>query len=302
MTKVLVTGLNNNQLPYLKELKKLNLKIIGTDQNKEAVGKQFVNSFYNCGYTDSKRLIEICKSENFTHKDKVFTASSQISYLALSEVAEYFSIPFPRKSFVEIAIGKKKLYEFFQKNNVPFPKTEFIYSKEQLICCLKYKNYYLKSDYSKNPHYVYKVKKGNLDLNNVVWTKDRYLKECYILQEEFVGTHLRFNIFNSYFTVFPFNSQLAIGKGQVKKEVIDKIKQLKIPSVLKYVVDKLKFNNLLVKFDVISKDNRFVVLDIGIDPPYRMRKHYELQNLNFAEMYVKHYILGKIEYPDKEQI
>ncbi len=302
MKKVLVTGLNNNQLPYLKELKKLGFKVIGTDLNKDAVGVKFCDKFVCCGYTETNKLIEICKEENFTKNDKVFSASSQTSYLALSEVASYFSIPFPSKDAIETAIGKKLLYQFFEKHKIPYPKTEIIYNENSLKEKLENKNYYLKSDYSKNPNYIYKIENGKLDFDKVVWKKDRYLKECYILQEEFIGKHLRFNIFGDYFTTFPFDSKVAIEKGQIEGSLKNLVKQLKIPNTLKFAAEKLGFSNFLIKFDVILSESKFVVLDIGIDPPYRMRNYYQSQNLNFVKMYVKHYILGEITYPIKEKI
>jgi len=302
MKKVLVTGLNKNQMPYLKELKYLGYKVIGTDLNENAVGKKICDKFVCCGYTKSNRLIEICKEEGFTKQDKLFSASSQTSYIALSEVAKYFSISFPSKTAIETAIGKKQLYMFFEQNKISFPKTEFIYNKKQLVAKLGNKNYYLKSDYSKNPNYVYKIGNGKLDFNKVVWEKDRYLKECYILQEEFKGEHLRFNVFGDYFTVFPFDSTIAMEKGQVEGNLKIVVKKLKIPETLQSVVKKLGFRSFLIKFDVILNENNYVLLDIGIDPPYRMRNYYENKSLNFVRMYVNHYMLGKIEYPITEKI
>ena len=68
------------------------------------------------------------------------------------------------------------------------------------------------------------------------------------------------------------------------------------------VVKKLGFSDFFVKFDVVLNENHYVLLDIGIDPPYRMRNYYENRNLNFVRMYIGHYMLGRIEYPTKEKI
>lgn len=301
MAKVLLTGLNHNQVPYLNEIKKMGFEIIGTDLFENPPGKEICDKFYKCSYSDFEKLIEICKVEQFCNKDKVFTASSQESYLSLAKVAEYFEILFTPFNSIETAIGKEKLYKFFEEKGVPFPDTEFIYSKEQLAKSYDSGVFYLKSDYSKNPNYIYKLGK-DFDLEHVNWEKDRYLKECYILQKEFLGQHLRFNIFSDYFTLYEFEVGNYNKIEQIDGENLKNMKDLQIPQKLQSVCNLLNLNKFLVKFDVILNEESYVVLDIGIDPPYRMRNHYENLGFNFAKMYIEHYLLNKISYPIKENL
>ena len=58
-----------------------------------------------------------------------------------------------------------------------------------------------------------------------------------------------------------------------------------------------------MKFDVILDHQlEYVVLDIGLDPPYRMRKFYELNALDFPYHYVAHYLMGQLDYSDLRHI
>ena len=71
--KILILGCNNNQIPYIKELKK-NYFVLGCDKNNNAPGKKIVDKFYTCAYDNIQKLKEIC----LLNKDieKVFSASS----------------------------------------------------------------------------------------------------------------------------------------------------------------------------------------------------------------------------------
>ena len=41
----------------------------------------------------------------------------------------------------------------------------------------------------------------------------------------------------------------------------------------------------------------FVVLDIGMDPPFRMNKSSQKNGINFARHYLDHYLDNIISYP-----
>jgi hypothetical protein len=52
-----------------------------------------------------------------------------------------------------------------------------------------------------------------------------------------------------------------------------------------------------LKFDVISADQDYVVLDVGMDPPSRMYKLASEQGINFESHYLDQYLNGKATYP-----
>ena len=48
--------------------------------------------------------------------------------------------------------------------------------------------------------------------------------------------------------------------------------------------------NWLLKFDILIGDEGYVVLDIGMDPPSRMKKNWEANGQNFVDFYLDLYI------------
>ena len=295
MIKVLFLGCNYDQIPYLKELKD-EYFVIGSDLNPDAPGKIFCDKFDNIGYDDFKGLIDIGKKENFNSLDKIFTASAQFAQLGCAHFALEFNIPYPSVKSIEICLDKAKFYNFFKNNNLPIPLTNYLKNKNELINCINLigvnKSYYLKSDFSKNPNYVYNFKGNDLEKINIFWGRDRFLREHYILQEEFLGEHIRVNIIENDFIIFPMNFGDKL--SYTKEEILN----LKIINKLRDIISKLGLDNWIVKFDIVVNDSSFVVLDIGIDPPFRLNLYYSKLSVNFACCYTKHYLKNIINYPN----
>lgn len=295
ISKILFLGCNFDQLPYLNEIKKKGFYVVGADLNPNAPGKALCDKFYSVGYDDISGLIEIGKKEDFNSKDKIFTAAAQFANLGAAYFAREFQIPFPKIEAIEICLDKAKFYPFFKEHNLPIPETFFINNNEELIKGIDKlgsdSEYYLKSDFSKNPNYVYKFTGNKMHEMNFFWGRDRYLQKCYILQKEFLGEHLRINIIGDNFILFPVDlkNKLVTKKAEIVSRGILK--------KLKAVILSLGFNKLLVKFDLILNHKGYVVLDIGIDPPYRLNLFYTSLNLQMPHYYVNQYLENEINYP-----
>ena len=52
---------------------------------------------------------------------------------------------------------------------------------------------------------------------------------------------------------------------------------------------------------IIIDNENWVVLDIGLDPPYRMLKYYIKNNFDFYSNYINQYIDNKITYPSHKK-
>ena len=64
-------------------------------------------------------------------------------------------------------MNKKKFYEYLKKNKINYPRTSIIKNKIDLKIKKNSEiNYYLKSDHSKNPNYIYSGKINDF-LNDV---------------------------------------------------------------------------------------------------------------------------------------
>ena len=294
--KLLFLGCNHNQIPYLKVLRQQDWFIIGVDINPSAPGKKLCHKFYNSGYDDLPTLIEIGKKENFEDKDKIFTASSQFAHKGAAHFANKFGIDYPTEKNIDICLDKTLFYNKFQKLGIPIPETSFITNKEDFVSTIKKldekSSYYLKSDFSKNPNYVYRFNPENVKVDDIFWGRDRYLRNHYILQKEFIGESLRINIYGERYNVFQFEPMKKISD---KKKYIETVGV--INSLLKYIKG-LGLDRWLIKFDIILNNEDYVVLDVGLDPPFRMVNEAKLQNINFAKYYVKQYLGQKVDYPE----
>jgi len=292
--KVLILGGNDDQVPYIYEIKKRGFSIYLTDQNNDAPGKKYANEFFKIGYDNFEEIIKLSKVINFRNTDKIFTASSQFAYLSASKVAQAYNIKYPKVETIEMCLDKVKFYEAFVNYNLNVPKyfkiDNFLNLKKKLNE-MDDKNFYLKSDMSKNPNYIYKLNKKNFFKKNIFWGKDKYLNQYYILQKEFLGENLRINIFKNNYNVFDFFTSKLITE-QKKMQ----LKKMNIIEKLKKFLKAYYLSDWLIKFDVIISNNNWCVLDIGLDPPMRMKKLYDSKGLNFASFYVDQYIENKINY------
>ncbi len=295
MKKVLFLGCNHAQLPYLKLLVKA-YYVIGTDLNQKAPGAKLCHKFYNVGYLDFEKLIDIARSEGLTSEDYVFTAAEQFAYLGVSAVSEYIGKHWLKRETIELILNKQLFYEYFALNEVPYPETKFICTQSELAQeSHKLKpdtNYYLKSDRSKNPLYIYKFDKQEIADIDINWVKDRFLVNGYVLQEEFIGEYFRVNFIKDRLYLFDFQGNRL--SSAMEERIID----LGIAETLLNVNNRLLIDALIVKYDVLVNGDDYVVLDIGIDHPSRLSKYYLEMGHNFAEYYTNQYLLGKYLYPN----
>tara|TARA_B100002052_G_C15872425_1_gene595371 strand:+ start:636 stop:1532 length:897 start_codon:yes stop_codon:yes gene_type:complete len=295
MKKILFLGCNDAQIPYLEIIKEQNLKIIGTDINPNAPGRSYCDIFFNCGYDSIDELIAIGRSEDFSEDDLVFTASAQFAHLSAALFCESFYISYIPSKSVEICLNKEKFYQHFHSLDVPIPETVYIDSEDSLKDEVNDKDngwYWLKSDFSKNPNYVYRFNTNSIPFEVFNWNKDRYFRDKYILQPEHPGISLRLNIYGDRFNVFDFKT------GMLTHQYHAEIKDLGIINSLKKIMQSLKLEGCLIKFDLILEASGYVILDIGLEPPFRMRKEAIRQGLSFEKYYLDHYLKGKINYPE----
>ena len=285
---VVFFGCNKKQLPYLNEIKKKKYRIILIDKNKKNLGIKISDNYFCSSYLDYKKLDKIYDKIKKKKISNIFTASSQFAHMGASYLAKKLRIPYPSLNSIDICLNKNRFYKIFKKHNLEIPLNIKIKNKQELIKKLKNKNkkifFYLKSDYGKSPNYLYKGKPNELLKKKINWKKDQYLKKNYILQKNFSGKNLRINIFKNKHVIYDFytNKLLNIDKFPlIKKNNIIK----KFINISKY----LKMKNWLLKFDLILGTNTYQVLDIGIDPPSRMIKHWKKMNKDFVNFYLSLY-------------
>ena len=296
---IICLGGSSNQVPYIKEIRKMNYKVFLLDKNKDAPGREFSDEYKSIGYDQINELEIFVKSKFFnSHKIRyVFSAASQFSQVGVSALSELLNLDFIEKSNVLNCLDKKAFYKIFTELSAPFPSTFFVYNfkdlKESILENNLISDWYLKSDFGKSPYYIYKINKNNFHKINIFWGKDRYLSECYLLQSEFQGIHIRVNIFNESFCMFDHSNNQLIED----MSLINRIKKIRLFGKLLEIRNHFNFNRFICKFDIIVSNEDWVVIDIGIDPPSRLLKLYLKNSINFYELYVKMMLGEKVELP-----
>ena len=286
MLQILFIGLNDDQVPYLNALKKLGYYIIGIDKNRFAPGVGLVDLYINHGYDEYLEIEHVISCNADLKPNAVFTASAQFSHVLASRLAKLYDLPYPSERLVETILDKTKFYNFFSVHGLPIPNTSYVASQNELDQFLENspeeQRYYIKSDYSKNPNYVYSGTAKSLLETQINWDKDTYLRSCYVVQPEIVGPSLRINIMGAESEVYDFNSGLEL-------LLLDQ-NVSKIVTQLRTFCETVGLVGWVVKFDVIDTQNSFATLDIGIDPPSRMRRKFICKGQDFEKYYLEKYL------------
>lgn len=287
MPKVLFLGCNKNQTPYLRAAKNLGFFVIGTDLNPHAPGAAIADRFYPVGYTDIEELIKVARTENFGPDDRVFTAAAHFAHAAAASISEQMGIDYPSAQNVDICLDKIKFHALLLEHGIDVPPSQRIDPGK----CLEVeqgKIYYLKSDYGKSPKYCYRITNG--ELPTLPEKYDSFYRAAFVLQDEIVGVHLRVNLYPGNTAVFlKIDDRCAfpiknLGPGHAA--TVDRLRQ---------VPDSLGLKDFIVKFDLIATSERWYVIDIGIDPPMRLRLLSEYMGIDFTTAYTKLYLTGEAE-------
>lgn len=289
MKKLLFLGCNFDQIPYLKIAKEKGYYVVGTDTNINAPGIKYLDRYYSVGYENVDKLIELGKKEKFLSCDKIFTASSQFAYIGASSFAKYFNIPFLNPKAVDICLDKIKLYELFVQQYLDVPEWTVFDNNKLNNINKKWKVFYLKSDYGKSPNYCYRVKDNKIP--KLPQEYDRYFRKYFIAQEEILGNHFRINwIKDDLFCFFKISNRISVPVYFINlgEEIYKNMNNL---------IYKLGFKNHLVKFDIILTDRKCYFIDIGLEPPMRLKLFLQHLGYNFEKIYFEHIIECNANYP-----
>lgn len=286
MKAVIFIGLNNSQIPYLISIKELGYYVIGIDGNCFAPGVPMVDMYIPYKYNEYEAIEQTLITKGVQAVSGVFTASAQFSHVLASRLANIYELRYPSENLIKTILDKSAFYPLFSEKGLPIPETSYVYTRKDLDIELKRfpedTRLYIKSDFSKNPKYVYSGTAKQLQLDEINWKIDTHFRRCYVVQPEIPGTDLRINIGKDISEVYIFPSSVKLTRHTDNINHI--IEQLRV------FCEEINLQDWIVKFDVIDTHMSFVVLDIGIDPPVRMMKNYMQNKQNFARFYVRRYL------------
>ena len=279
MKKLLFLGCNELQLVYLKAARKMGFHVVGTDRNPHAPGAVEADEFHQAGYLDLDGLLDVARKAGLKANDRIFTASAHFAYAGAAALAQSTGLVFPSAKTIDTCLDKRKFYDLLDALEIPKPPTRIYHEG---IALEPNRKYYLKSDYGKTPHYNYYIS----DQAPPLPAMDLYYRDCFLLQEEIIGEHYRVNLYGDQMGLF------LTGEGNTFSPL------LRLPRFHDDIHDKLLYlrhtlglDNWLIKFDVLMDEDGWYIIDLGLDPPMRMRQLCQWQGLSFCDAYVRQYVL-----------
>ncbi len=279
MKKLLFLGCNHLQLDYLKAAQDLGFHVVATDRSSEAPGAAVADEFEVAGYLDQNRLLEVAQKCGLSPGDRIFTASAHFAYEGAARLAQTLGLVFPSSETVDTCLNKRRFYDLLTSLDIPVPPTRIFHEGIELNPGRKY---YLKSDYGKTPNYNFYIS----DQLPTLPSHDLYYRDCFLLQEEIIGEHFRVNLYGDQMPLFvtvaenTFRPLLRLPRNH--EEIREKLLTLR---------KTLGLDNWLLKFDVLMDETGWYVIDLGLDPPMRLRQLCRWRGISFGDAYVRQYLL-----------
>ena len=128
---IIVTG-GIFQIPAVEDAKKLKLKTIVTDGNKNAICSNLADKFYNIDIYDVPKHLELIKKiKNDFNIKGVFTEGSEAT-ITVAEIAKYLGLNGISPKSAKNCKDKIMTRKILQKNNIPIPKWKQVTKKSIL--------------------------------------------------------------------------------------------------------------------------------------------------------------------------
>ncbi len=285
MRQVLFLGANHAQVPYLRAARRLGFRVVATDRRPGAPGAGIADAFHPVGYDDVEGLVRVAEQEGLGAGDRVFTAAAHLAFEGAAAVAAHLGIPFPRPDAVATCLDKTRFYPALARLGIPHPRCHPFDPRRPRVPDPRLV-YYLKSDFGKSPRYCYRVEGGRIP--ELPPCPDAFYRRAFVLQEEVEGVHYRVDLLAGRVATFLKLSdracipQRVIGPGH--REVVDRLRAF---------TRAFGLEGLPTKFDLVVDDGGFYVLDIGLDPPLRLRLLCEHLGLDLPGALVRYALRGE---------
>ena len=279
---------------HLKNLKRINTKVISTDINDDALGKYFADLFFKVSNGGSssfiKELINICKK----NKVDIIIPFSDEEALNLSKNINKFNklgvkVLVSNYKITKFVSNKLNLMEFIKKKKIDYPKFFSPKSIKQLNYSLKKLGYPKKKVVFKPVDQRggrgFRILNANFDEYDEVTkqkkelfiTKERLEKiileknfsKNFILMEYLEGEDFNIDVLANNGEIISYLAQkrLLPKHGSLEKGSVDK--DLKIKKYLLTIFSKIKFNNLVnleMAYQKKNKKGKLLLYEINVRP------------------------------------
>jgi len=282
--KIAFLGCSDQQLPYLDAALRLSDEVIVFDRRPRDALEARNCDVHAISYSDFGSISEILSRAGFGANDAVFTGAAHFAWDTVARIRSHFGQAGPSEADVDLALDKTKFYAALTAAEIKVPRYETVGPGDQLNIS-NTANYFLKSDYGKSPNYLFRVDQGRLP--KIPSSFDTFYRSVFLLQDEIIGTHIRLNLVGGWAQAMLKVSDDVSVPVRARDILGDRLLEQ-----LAMFTTSLRLSEQLTKFDIIVRGGEAFVIDIGLDPPNRLRALVEHQGHPFADLYVTGQIHG----------
>lgn len=128
---IVIIGAGFEQIPAYKIAKKMGLKIIGTDMDKNAPAFEYADFCLICSTRNAKETLEkVLEFNKINQINGVFTIANDVPF-TVATIAEKLGLPGISSKVAKIASNKILMKKKFIKNNVATPKFFIVENKNE---------------------------------------------------------------------------------------------------------------------------------------------------------------------------
>jgi len=278
MPKCLFIGCSPAQVPYLRAAVALGFDCIVTDRDPLRAGAAHeagAVEFATCGYDDINGMLAIAEEVGLGPDDKVFTAAMHHAHEAASAVAYQVGIDYPTPDAIDRVVCKMRLREVASRWGWMCPDYHTWFPGVWQVGTVA--RGFVKSDYGKSPRYCWPP---GTEIA-IPHRRDSFFRRAFLEQDSVEGHHWRI---------------IATADGEIgsfyRPSTAERWISFSAPCSLgREVADMATaLGRLVLKVDVIDASDEVYLLDLGIDPPQRLRLYWEAQGEDFAAAYVRHHL------------
>ena len=252
-------GVGKNQIPLLLALKKLNIPIIGIDQNPQALGKEYCDYFFNVSILEKEKIVELLQP--FRNQIKgIYSRSYGKAILTANEIAQTFALPHNEESSLRIFQDKKQIL------NLAINHPDLYHQKELLKDIFKAKKWVIKSkdsytSFGKQNIYI----EENIKNIKTLYENQNILIEPYYEGKEYIFFGLVLN--NQLYPIiitqkekFANEDILFCDKRHLFPADLDYIQKYKIFQICNYIIKKTKLliGPIVAEF-IVDKEKIFFI-------------------------------------------
>lgn len=268
--KILILGANNFFIDIIKEAKKLNLRVIAIDKNKNSVAKKFADEFHNIDFSKTKEVIKLARQKKI---NGIITHQSDAGVYSVGYVNNNLKLKGPNFKISKICSKKSSMRKYFFGH---IDQPNFFIAKNDKDIFNRINNFIfpciVKPTQGSGSRGVYIIK-SKQELNKLK-KKIKSFKSNEFIVEEFIEG-------------IEFGSQVLVINGKIKKifthndifldnkipvpighsfpSKIDKNKIGELKVNIEKIVKKLKIDNAALNLDfIIGNNKKIYLIEIGL--------------------------------------